>query len=53
MPEPGYSTLAAASTAPYDHIHATGVITLLIGGALYSAGVVVYPVKWPGVWSRG
>jgi hemolysin III len=33
-----------------DRIHASGVITLLVGGALYSAGAVVYAVKWPRLW---
>ncbi len=35
-----------------DRIHASGVIVLLIGGALYSAGAVVYAVKWPRLWPR-
>ncbi|MFZ0919197.1 MAG: hemolysin III family protein [Candidatus Dormiibacterota bacterium] len=35
-----------------DRIHASGVIILLTGGALYSAGAVVYAVKWPRLWPR-
>jgi hemolysin III len=35
-----------------DRIHASGVIILLVGGALYSAGAVVYAVKWPSLWPR-
>jgi hemolysin III len=35
-----------------DRIHASGVIILLVGGVLYSAGAVVYAVKWPSLWPR-
>ena len=35
-----------------DRIHASGVIILLTGGALYAAGAVVYAVKWPRLWPR-
>ncbi len=35
-----------------DRIHASGLLVLAIGGALYSAGAVVYALKWPRLWPR-
>ena len=33
-----------------DRIHASGVIVLLIGGGLYSAGAAAYALRWPRLW---
>ena len=62
MPLPRWVTvvlyIAVACTVVFflpalaDRIHASGVIILLTGGALYSAGAVVYAVKWPRLWPR-
>jgi hemolysin III len=35
-----------------DRIHASGLLVLAIGGALYAAGAVVYALKWPSLWPR-
>lgn len=48
--------VAVASTVVFflpalaDRIHASGVLILIIGGALYSAGAAVYAVRWPRLW---
>jgi hemolysin III len=33
-----------------DRIHASGVIVLLVGGGLYSAGAAAYALRWPRLW---
>jgi hemolysin III len=35
-----------------NRIHASGLLVLGIGGALYSAGALVYALRWPNLWPR-
>jgi hemolysin III len=35
-----------------DRIHGSGLLVLAIGGALYSAGAIVYALQWPRLWPR-
>lgn len=35
-----------------DRIHGSGLLVLAIGGALYSAGAIVYALRWPRLWPR-
>jgi hemolysin III len=35
-----------------DRIHGSGLLVLAIGGALYSAGAMVYALRWPRLWPR-
>jgi hemolysin III len=35
-----------------DRIHGSGLIVLGVGGALYSAGAIVYALRWPRLWPR-
>ena len=33
-----------------ERIHGSGLIVLGVGGALYSAGAIVYALRWPRLW---
>jgi hemolysin III len=33
-----------------ERIHASGLLVLVIGGVLYSAGAIVYAFRWPRLW---
>jgi hemolysin III len=35
-----------------ERIHGSGLLVLVIGGALYSAGAIVYALRWPQLWPR-
>ena len=35
-----------------ERIHGSGLLVLAIGGALYSAGAIVYALRWPRLWPR-
>jgi hemolysin III len=35
-----------------ERIHGSGLLVLAIGGALYSAGAIVYALRWPQLWPR-
>jgi hemolysin III len=35
-----------------ERIHGSGLLMLAIGGALYSAGAIVYALRWPQLWPR-
>lgn len=35
-----------------ERIHGSGLIVLGVGGALYSAGAIVYALRWPKLWPR-
>jgi hemolysin III len=35
-----------------NRIHGSGLLVLAFGGALYSAGAVVYALRWPRLWPR-
>ncbi len=35
-----------------DRIHGSGLIVLGVGGALYSAGAIVYALRWPKLWPK-
>jgi hemolysin III len=35
-----------------NRIHGSGLLVLALGGALYSAGAVVYALRWPRLWPR-
>jgi hemolysin III len=35
-----------------NRIHGSGLIVLGVGGALYSAGAIVYALRWPKLWPR-
>ena len=35
-----------------ERIHGSGLLVIAIGGALYSAGAIVYALRWPRLWPR-
>jgi hemolysin III len=35
-----------------ERIHGSGLVVIAIGGALYSAGAIVYALRWPRLWPR-